>query len=144
MGSELAWILCQAFLSMGFSRQEHWSGLLFPSPGDLPDLEIKPGSPALQADSLPLSHQGSSVKTLAQGNGIDSFFLLLFLLKSQFCICSTEMTWQGFLSVCFIVCITLIGQVVNIWQLSGTTVIIRLGTLNPVPRHTNCLVPAIV
>ena len=33
--------------SMGFSRQEYWSGLPFPSPGDLPDLGIKPGSPAL-------------------------------------------------------------------------------------------------
>ena len=38
---------------MGFSRQEYWSGLPFPSPGDLPDPEIEPGSPALQADSLP-------------------------------------------------------------------------------------------
>ena len=37
---------------MEFSRQEYWSGLPFPSPGDLPDPEIKPGSPALQADSL--------------------------------------------------------------------------------------------
>ena len=37
---------------MGFPRQEHWSGLSFPSPGDLPDLKIEPGSPALQADSL--------------------------------------------------------------------------------------------
>ena len=43
----------QAPLSMGFSRQEYWSGLPFPSPGDLPDPGIKPGSPALQADSLP-------------------------------------------------------------------------------------------
>ena len=42
----------QVPLSMGFSRQEHWSGLLFPSPGDLPDPGIKPRSPALQADSL--------------------------------------------------------------------------------------------
>ena len=42
----------QAPLSMG-QRQEHWSGLPFPSPGDLPDPGIKPGSPALQADSLP-------------------------------------------------------------------------------------------
>ena len=42
----------QAPLSMGFSRQEYWSELPFPSPGDLPDLGIKPGSPALQADSL--------------------------------------------------------------------------------------------
>ena len=40
-------------LSMGFSRQEYWSGLPFPSPGDLPDPGIKSGSPALQADSLP-------------------------------------------------------------------------------------------
>jgi len=37
----------QASQSMGFSRQEYWSGLLFPSPGDLPDPGIKPGSPAL-------------------------------------------------------------------------------------------------
>ena len=44
---------CQAPLSMGFSRQEYWSGLPFPSPGDLSDPEIEPGSPALQADSLP-------------------------------------------------------------------------------------------
>ena len=38
---------------MEFSRQEYWSGLPFPSPGDLPDPGIKPGSPALQADTLP-------------------------------------------------------------------------------------------
>ena len=42
----------QAPLSMGFSRQEHWSGLPFPSPGDLPHPGIEPGSPALQADAL--------------------------------------------------------------------------------------------
>ena len=36
-----------------FSRQEYWSGLLFPSPEDLPDPGINPGSPALKADSLP-------------------------------------------------------------------------------------------
>ena len=40
-------------LSMGFSRQEYWSGLPFPSPGDLPDPGITPGSSELQADSLP-------------------------------------------------------------------------------------------
>jgi len=37
---------------MGFSRQKHWSGLPFPSPGDLPDPGIKPQSPALQTDAL--------------------------------------------------------------------------------------------
>ena len=45
-------IACQAPLSMGFSRQEHWSGLPFPSPGYLSDPGIKPRSPALQPDSL--------------------------------------------------------------------------------------------
>ena len=42
----------QAPLSMGFSRQEYWNGLPFPSPGGLPDPGIKPGSPTLQADAL--------------------------------------------------------------------------------------------
>jgi len=51
-------VACQAPLSMGISRQEYWSGLPFPSPGDLPDLGIKPGSPPLQADSLPAELQG--------------------------------------------------------------------------------------
>ena len=46
-------IALQAPLSMGFPRQEYWSGLPFPSPEDLLDPGIKPGSPALQADSLP-------------------------------------------------------------------------------------------
>ena len=49
----------QTPLSMGFPRQECWSGLPFPSAGDLPDPKIKPVSPAWQMNSLPLSHQGS-------------------------------------------------------------------------------------
>ena len=52
-------VACQAPLSIGFFRQESWSGLPFPSPGDLPDPGIKPGSPALQADSYQLSHWGA-------------------------------------------------------------------------------------
>ena len=56
----ISWTVAhQAPLSMEFSRQEYWSGLPFPSPGDLPEPGIEPASPALQADSLPLSHQGS-------------------------------------------------------------------------------------
>ena len=43
---------------MEFFRQEDWSGLPFPSPGDLPDPGIEPGSPSLQADSLPSEPQG--------------------------------------------------------------------------------------
>ena len=52
----------QALLSIGFPRQEYWSELPFPSPGDFPDPGIKPASslsPALQVDSLSLSHLGS-------------------------------------------------------------------------------------
>ena len=45
-------VALQAPLSMGFSRQEYWSGLPFSSPGDLPNPGIEPGSPALQADAL--------------------------------------------------------------------------------------------
>ena len=51
-------ITCQAPLSMEFSRQEHWSGLPFPFPGNLPDLGIKPRFPALQVDSLPSEPRG--------------------------------------------------------------------------------------
>ena len=66
----------QAPPSMGFSRQEYWSGLPFPSPGDLPDPGIEPRSPALQADVLtsePLKgvlincYQNSFTKDLGYG-----------------------------------------------------------------------------
>ena len=53
---------CQA-LSIKFSRQEHWSGLPFPSPGDLPNLGIKPEPHALQADSLPSETPGKQTHT---------------------------------------------------------------------------------
>ena len=61
--SAILWtVACQAPLSMGFSKQEYWSGLAFSSPGDLPDSGIESRSPALQADSLPIEppgrHQG--------------------------------------------------------------------------------------
>ena len=51
----------KAPLSMEFSRQEDWSGLPFPSPGDLPDPGIKPKSPALQAEALPSEPSGKSL-----------------------------------------------------------------------------------
>ena len=52
--------------SMGFSRQEYWSGLPFPSPGDLPDPGIEPRSPALWADTLPSEPPGKAqnIKTV--------------------------------------------------------------------------------
>ena len=57
--SEVPWaVACQAPMSMEFFRQEYWSGLPFPAPGDPPDPEIEPGSPALQVDSLPCEPPG--------------------------------------------------------------------------------------
>ena len=59
------WTLaCQTRLSMGFPRQEYWHGLPFPSLRDLPDSGIEPTSLALAGDSLPLSHQGSTLEKL--------------------------------------------------------------------------------
>ena len=52
-------VACQAPLLMGFSRQEYWSGVPFPSPGDLPP-GTEAGSPALQADSLPSEPPGKA------------------------------------------------------------------------------------
>ena len=51
----------QVSLSMGFPRQEHWSGLPFPSPGDLPNTGIEPRSPALKTDSLPSEPPGKPI-----------------------------------------------------------------------------------
>ena len=61
----------QASPSMGFSRQEYWSGVPFPSPGDLPNPGIKPGSPSLQADTLPSEPPG---KLLLVNNNIQYLF----------------------------------------------------------------------
>ena len=65
---------------MGFSRQEYWSGLPFPSPGDLPDPGIKPGSPALQIDALPSEPPGKPKNT-----GVGCYFLLqrIFLTPGE-------------------------------------------------------------
>ena len=73
----------QAPLSMGLSRQEYWSGLPFPSPGDLPDSGIKPRSPALHADSLLLSHQGSPTHSTAEYNSVPFKFHQKQVLHSK-------------------------------------------------------------
>ena len=57
----------QAPLSMGFSRQEYWSGLPFPSPGHLPNPGIKPGSPTLEADTLTSEPPGKPKQMLSLG-----------------------------------------------------------------------------
>ena len=57
----------QAPLYMGFSRQQYWSGLPFPSPADLPDPGTEPGSPALEADALPFEPPGNCRKYKSYG-----------------------------------------------------------------------------
>ena len=68
----------QALLSMGFSRQEYWSGLPFPSPGDLPNPGIEPRSPTLQAGCLPAEPQGQLKNT-----GVGSLSLLQGIFPTQ-------------------------------------------------------------
>ena len=63
------WTVQQASLSMGFSRQEYWSGLPFPSPGHLPNPGVEPGSPALQADFLLTELPGESFVYLQNVKG---------------------------------------------------------------------------
>ena len=79
----------QAPPSMEFSRQEYWSGLPFPSPGNLPDPGIEPGSPALQADALPSEPQGklqdSNKMSLADHGArevVDKGFFFFFFFNS--------------------------------------------------------------
>ena len=59
--------LLGSFVHIGISRKEYWHGLPFPSPGDLPDLGIKLGSPALQVDSLPSEPSGNLLKEVTAG-----------------------------------------------------------------------------
>ena len=84
---------------MGFSRQEHWSGLLFPSPGDLPGPGIEPRSPALQADALTseplLEHSKFKLNSILRF--LSRFFRLSQLLKTKPLIGSLLFfTWQDF------------------------------------------------
>ena len=62
--SAIPWtVACQVPLSMKFSKQEYWSGLPFPSPGDLPDPETEPGSLTLQAEPLSSEPPGGALKS---------------------------------------------------------------------------------
>ena len=76
----------QAPLSMGFPRQEYWSGLPFPSPGDLPDPGIGPRSPTLQADALTSEPPGKPIFTFPQFSTSGSSKSLSFVLSLFFAI----------------------------------------------------------
>ena len=81
---------------MAFSRQEYWSGLPFPAPGDLPDPGIEPRSPALQADSLLSEPLGKPpIHTLPYVNLITSGKLLYSTRSSAWCSVMTERDRMG-------------------------------------------------
>ena len=75
----------QASLSIRFSKQEYWSGLPFPSPGDLPNPGIEPGSPRYRQMLYHLSHQGSPL----YGRSMFNFFFFYFTILYWFCRTST-------------------------------------------------------
>ena len=91
---EAPWTVArQAPQSVGFPRQEYCSGLWFPSPGDLPNPGIEPASPAMQADSLPLSHWGSPIELVPSLEQRCSYFKYSSIKKES------EVT-QSCLTVC--------------------------------------------
>ena len=71
------------FLSIVFSRQEHWSGLPFPSPGDLPNPGMEPGSPVLQVDSLPSEPPGKTLDCDSSRESSEKWIYLEIILYSQ-------------------------------------------------------------
>ena len=89
-------VACQTPLSMGFSQQEYWSGLPFPTPGDTPDPGINPVSPASllhwQANSLLLSHWRGPLdySSFALSFEITKYKFSNFVLLSQDCISDSE------------------------------------------------------
>ena len=83
-------------LSMGFSRQEYWCGLPLPSPGDLPDPGIEPGSLTLQADTLPSESPGKPLFQLI-------FSLALFSAYFQFSCPFLPKKWYSFPTLTFLI-----------------------------------------
>ena len=81
----------QAPLSMEFSRQEYWSGLLFPPPGDLPDPRIEPGSPTLQVDSLESEPPGKPLNKVGCLVSMEGNRAVIFKLCSG---ASSSTTWD--------------------------------------------------
>ena len=67
---------------MGFSKQGYWSGLPFPSPGEIPDPGIKPGTPALQADTLPSEQPGKPIQVITNYYQ-DLFISKGFIIKNR-------------------------------------------------------------
>ena len=116
--------------SMGFSRQEYWSGLPFPSPGDLPDPGIEPRSPALRADALLSQLPGNSIY-MRRYTVLVFFFLTYFTLYNRLQFYPPHWNWFK--------CILFNGWVilhcVNVPQLSYPFVCWWTSRLLPCPSY---------
>ena len=147
----------QVPLSRRFSREEYWSELPFPSPGDLPNPGIKPSSPALQANSLPLSHLGSptrgKVETKEQlgkflrclcypcigfsitflADSALQMTLTGFLLTTHFP-CQASLHWEALLSSCLLP--------LPLFSNSHITTLIAMGLILHFPG-LNCIHPEV-
>ena len=77
---------------MGFSRQEYWSGLPFPSPVDLPHSGIEPGSPAMQPDSLPTELLGKAQRKLGCGGLVANIYVSDYIYV-YVCILACCLAW---------------------------------------------------
>ena len=88
-------VACQAPLSKGFSKPEYWSGQLFPSPEDLPDVGNDSGSPALQADCLPPELPGVMV-----GLGIYTGVMFMEVIHTGVMYMEVKMHWTN--SQCYL------------------------------------------
>ena len=85
-------VACQAALSMGFSRQEYWSGLPFPTPGDLPDPGIEPPTPALAGRFFTAKPPGKQAELqLTSFLKTDYFFCCFFVKRFRNFFCGTQM-----------------------------------------------------
>ena len=81
--SVIPWTVAhQAPLTMEFSRQEYWSGLPFPFPGHLPYPWIKPGSPSLEADSLPTELLGKAIGYIISFNSYCNYNKMFLMVTS--------------------------------------------------------------
>ena len=95
----------QAPLSLEFSRQEYWSGFPFSSPGDFPNPEIKPGYPALQADSFPSEPPGKpcviKLRTTLSNLDITSFGRknIIFMSLDTYVICLLSQSMDPYISI---------------------------------------------
>ena len=122
-------VACQAFLSMGFSRQEYWSGLPFPPPGDLPNPGVKPISPALAGvffttsatweapnHCLPVGFLRNSAipwQKWVVHLHLEQSCSIFFLPGNNYC--SLVCSWSTFCELPILICRILKGGLLELW-----------------------------